>query len=48
MISTTMNGFFFFFFYLGFSTGLGNVGGLNISHLLFPNDTLIFCGTSPY
>jgi len=26
----------------GFSVGIGNVGGIDISHLLFANDTLIF------
>jgi len=31
----------------GFSVGPLNVGAFNISHLLFVDDTLIFCGTSP-
>lgn len=38
MVSAIVNGGFF----LGFSVGSRNVGGLNISHLLFADDTLIF------
>jgi len=39
MISTTVNGGLL----LGFFVGSRNVGALNISHLWFENDTLIFC-----
>jgi len=31
----------------GFSVGSRNVGAFNISHLLFANGTLIFCGENP-
>lgn len=31
----------------GFFVGTMNVGGIDISHFLFVNDTLIFCGASP-
>jgi hypothetical protein len=32
---------------LGFSMGSRSGGAINISHLLFANNTLIFCGSNP-
>jgi hypothetical protein len=43
MISVAMNKSFL----LGFSVGPMTVGGLNISYLLFANETLIFCKEDP-
>jgi hypothetical protein len=34
-------------FLSGFSVGSSSNGGINISHLLFADDTLVFCGASP-
>jgi hypothetical protein len=34
-------------FLSGFSVGSNSNGVINISHLLFADDTLVFCGTSP-
>jgi hypothetical protein len=34
-------------FYLGFSVGARNDDSLSVSHLLFADDTLIFCGVAP-
>jgi hypothetical protein len=35
-------------FLSGFSMGSGSNGVVNISHLLFANDTLVFCGANPH
>jgi hypothetical protein len=42
MLSATVNGGFL----SGFSVVFRNYDALNISHLLFVDDTLIFCGTN--
>jgi len=39
LFSTVQRGFLF-----GFSVGSGNNGVINISHMLFADDTLVFCG----
>jgi hypothetical protein len=34
-------------FLSGFSVGSRSTGVINVSHLLFADDTLVFCGASP-
>jgi hypothetical protein len=43
MLSAVENGGLLSSFYMGSR----NIGALNISHFLFVNDTLIFCGANP-
>jgi hypothetical protein len=43
MIYATVNGGLL----SGFSVGSRSGGAINISYLLFANDSLIFCGTNP-
>jgi hypothetical protein len=43
MISIAMSGSLF----PGFSMGIGNIGGIDISHFQFVDDNLILCGANP-